>query len=312
VLLWVLLTVAGLVLLAGGGDQLVLGAGRVAERLGMAPAVIGVVLIGFGTSAPELVVSGLAARRGDVDLAIGNLVGSNILNLTFVLGAAGLAAPLVRSRVLRREVPLAVGAIVVFALLLPALNRWTGVLLAALLGVVMVLLLRLGPAAAAAADPVAVTGTGVPARPAWVEPARALLGLVAVLAGAELVVVNAVRIATRLGAPQAVIGFTLVAAGTSLPEFVTAIQAARRGAADLVVGNLFGSNLINGLGGGAVVGLVAGNRAGTATVGFAGLAAMVLTALLGWALLWRGSRLARTEAAVLIAAYALTLPLLLD
>jgi cation:H+ antiporter len=147
--------------------------------------------------------------------------------------------------------------------------------------------------------------------PAWFEPVRALLGLAGVLAGAQLLVSNASAIAEDLGVPQVIIGFTLVALGTSLPELVTTVQAQRRSEADLVVGNLFGSNLFNSLVGGAVVGFASGSHGtGKATVALS--VTMILTAGLAWALLRRGLNLTRVEALVLLAAYLLTMPLLLS
>ncbi len=145
---------------------------------------------------------------------------------------------------------------------------------------------------------------------AWFEPVRTVLGLAGVLAGAQLLVANAPTIAAQLGVPQIIIGFTLVALGTSLPELVTTIQAQRRGETDLVVGNLFGSNLFNSLAGGAFIGFAAGvDHPGTAALTL--LSAMVFTAVLAWALLRRGLRLTRIDGVVLLGVYALTLPLLL-
>jgi cation:H+ antiporter len=150
---------------------------------------------------------------------------------------------------------------------------------------------------------------GSPARlPAWLEPVRATLGLVGVLAGAQLLVVNASSIAQRLGVSQVVIGFTLVALGTSVPELVTTIAAQRRRESDLVVGNLFGSNLFNSLAGGAVVGLATGRNTAPAT-SLALLVAMVGAAVIAWALLRRGLRLTRIEGAVLLTLYVASLPI---
>ncbi|WP_329001009.1 calcium/sodium antiporter [Kribbella sp. NBC_00709] len=321
----ILLAVAGLVVLTFAADHLVLGSSRLAQRMQISPVVVGVVVIGLGTSAPEFLVSGVAAARGDTGLAVGNIAGSNILNLTLVLGIAALAGSVaVTSQVIRREVPLAVGAVTLFAFLAWAgLSPVTGVVLA-VAGVcaVLVLLHWAGQGrgnqevATEAAEFTQATATVdlpmQPSRlPAWFEPVRALLGLAGVLAGAQLLVSNASAIAADLGVPQVIIGFTLVALGTSLPELVTTVQAQRRGESDLVVGNLFGSNLFNSLVGGAIVGLASGS----ATPGRAAVAlsvTMILTAGLAWMLLRRGLALNRIEALVLLAAYALTMPLLLS
>ena len=321
----ILVATAGLVLLTFAADHLVLGSSRLAQRIRISPVVVGVVVIGLGTSAPEFLVSGIAAARGDTGLAVGNIAGSNILNLTLILGIAALAGPvMVTSQVIRREVPLAAGAVVLFSFLAwTGLNPATGAVLATAGVGALYLLLRWARRGRSnddvADDAVEFTQTTAtvdvpvtPSRlPAWFEPIRAILGLSGVLAGAQLLVSNASAIATDLGVPQVIIGFTLVALGTSLPELVTTVQAQRRGESDLVVGNLFGSNLFNSLIGGAVVGFASGS----ATPGRAAVAlsiTMILTAGLAWVLLRRGLTLTRVEALALLAAYALTMPLLLS
>jgi cation:H+ antiporter len=309
-----LLAAGGLVLLTIAADHLVLGSSRLAAKLRISPVVVGVVVIGLGTSAPEFLVSGMAAAGGRSGIAVGNLVGSNILNLTLVLGVAALIAPVaVRSETIRREVPLAVAGVGVFAV-----TAWVGLDLVGGVGLLvplaaaMVFLVRW---AADQADPELVSQVveftdGEPAHRVGIESLRAGLGLIGVLGGAQLLVTGACDIATRLGVSQVIIGFTLVALGTSLPELVTTIQAQRRGETDLVVGNLFGSNLFNSLAGGAVVGLAAAT--GSPVRAEAPLAvAMVFVALLASALLRTGLRLTRPEAGVLLLAYALTLPLAL-
>ena len=309
-----LLCVFGLVLLTAAADHLVQGASRLAERLEIRPVVIGVVVIGLGTSAPEFLVSGTAAARGDRDIAIGNLVGSNILNLTLVLGLAALVARVVvTSAVIRREVPLAVAAVAAFAVVgRLGLNAASGAVLALLLVLALAFLLRWSggtpPSDPLADDVQEATATG-PRHRLPVEALRSVLGLAGVLLGAQLLVANSAAIAEDLGVPDFVIGFTLVALGTSLPELVTTIQAQRRGETDLVVGNLFGSNLFNSLGGGAVIGFADGVR--PARAGTVEVTVMLAAGLLAWGLLRRGRRLDRYEGIALLVAYAVTLPLLL-
>lgn len=306
----VVLGVVGIVLLSGAADHLVLGSARLATRMRIAPVVVGIVIIGFGTSAPELLVSGAAARAGHTGLAIGNLSGSNVLNLTLVLGAAGMAAPLtVHSSVVRREAPIAVGGVVVFAVsLLTGLDPVAGLIMSVLLVLAVIRLVRTSPAPG---DPLSgeaaefVDGAG---HSLVREGIRAVLGLAGTLAGAELLVTNAAGVAARLGISQHVIGFTVVALGTSLPELVTAIQAQRRGESDLVAGNLFGSNLFNSLAGGAVIAFA--ERGGPGTGPFALSVLMVGVSCLAWVLLARGHRLTRPESAILILLYGLALPLL--
>jgi cation:H+ antiporter len=308
----VMIMVVGLVLLVVGSDHLVIGAGRLASRLGIAPVMIGIVVIGLGTSAPELLVSTVAAARGHGALAIGNLVGSNVLNVTLVLGIVGLTGPFaISSSIVRREAPLSVAAVGAFALaLFLGLGVMAGIVLAVLLLVTVVVLGRL----ARSGDDV-MTGEvadfldGTGRFRAWPEGVRATAGLAATLGGAELVVGNAADIAARLGISPTIIGFGLVACGTSLPELFTAIQAQRRGETDLVVGNLLGSNLFNSLGAGAAVGLT---RSGPASIGGDLIVIMVAVSALAWFLLIRGLRLTRPESGLLLLAYALTLPFLIS
>jgi cation:H+ antiporter len=326
----ILLAVAGLLLLTVAADHLVLGSSRMAARLRISPVVVGVVVIGLGTSAPEFLVSGVAAARGDTGIALGNITGSNILNLTLILGVAAVITQVtVASTVIRREVPLAVAAVVLFAgLAWAGLTVITGlVLLIAAAGTLWLLVRWAGQGRNTElaeetleyvegpgndVDEPATTPPGSVRRrmPAWGEPVRALLGLAGVLAGAQLLVVNASSIATALGVPPLIIGFTLVALGTSLPELVTTIQAQRRGETDLVVGNLFGSNLFNSLLGGAVIAFAAPGAFSAANGVL--LLVMTATAVVAWVLLGRGLVLTRWEGAVLLAAYLATMPLLLS
>lgn len=310
--LLVSLGLVGLAVLPVAADQMVLGAGRLAAVLRISPVVVGVVVIGLGTSVPEFLVSGLAAGSGRGGLALGNLIGSNIVNVTLILGVAGLLAPVVvRSSVPAREAPLTLLAVVVFGgfawwgLRLPA-----GLVLAGLLLVAVVLLLRL--ARVGSPDPLSgevADRIGGRTRSRAREGLRALLGLAGTLGAAQLVVVSAGGVARRWGVPDVVIGTTVVALGTSLPELVTAVQAQRRGESDLLVGNVLGSNLFNSLAGGAVVGLAA-NGGGAFRVGYPVVAVMVGVNLLAWLVLFRGYRVSRPEAGLLLGAYLLALPLL--
>jgi cation:H+ antiporter len=313
VLLLIVGALIGLALLTAAADQLVLGSGRLAAGWGISPVVIGVVVIGIGTSAPEFVVSGLAAAAGNQGLALGNLVGSNIINVTLILGIAGLVAPIaVRSSVSRREAPLTVaGVTVLAALAVLGLGRIAGVVLLVLTVAAIVLLIRFSREQPA--DPLAGEVEEFleppPAHRPVIEIVRAAAGLAGTLAGAQLVVVTATDAAGRLGVPASVIGLTVVAFGTSLPELVTAIQSQRRGEGDLLIGNLLGSNLFNSLAGGAIVGLA--QRDGPARMAAAAPVVMIVVNLLVWLLLRRRPGTGRVEAGLLLATYLITVPLVM-
>ncbi len=301
---------AGLAALTYAADQFVVGATRVAARLRLSTVVIGAVVIGFGTSAPEVIVSGLAAGRDQMDLAVGNVIGSNVANLTLVLGIAALVAPItVRSRTLKREAPLSLAAVLLFALLLQGgLSLLDGALLALLLVVAMIVVF----ASARGGDPELEAEVGeylTDALPSLrVELLRTLLGLVIVLVAAQILVASATTIAAELGVDEGFIGLTVVAIGTSLPELATAIQAARRRETDLIVGNLLGSNLFNSTMVGSVIAVAGPSHA----VGFdlAGLATLLMigVAIVAFVFMVTGARVARTEGAILLAGYAIALP----
>jgi cation:H+ antiporter len=309
VLLALLLAVVGLAVMTWAADHLVIGSSRLATRLRITPVVVGVAVIGLGTSAPEFLVSGVASAHGDAALALGNLTGSNIINLTLVLGLAALVRPVPVSRsVLRLEAPFTVAALQTFAVAIAiGLGLWWGVALAALMVATLVVLVRLSHGRASALpvpNPSTITDHRLGA-----ESLRAVLGLAGVLIGAQVLVTNAVRIATTLGVSQALIGFTLVAAGTSLPEVVTAIQAQRRRESDLLVGNLLGSDLFNSLGGGAIVGLFSTQASG-GQIGAGVLVVMVAVGLITWIVITIGRQVTRLEGILLLAIYVATLPLL--
>jgi len=313
----VVLGAAGLVLLTWAADHLVLGSSRLGHQLRVRPVMIGIVVIGLGTSTPEFVVSGLAAAQGDTGLAVGNIAGSNILNLSLLLGVAALIAPVpVAASVIRREVPLAVAGVALFGLLtMLGLDVRSAIVLAVACAAALWLLVRW--ARPSRPDPVSaeevpdMLGAHLSAvRRRWAEPVRALLGLTGVLAGAEMLVTGASGAAAAIGVSPTVIGLTVVAIGTSLPELVTTVQAQRRGESDLVVGNLFGSNLFNSLAGGAVIGFADGTN--PARGGAALMSVMVSGALLAGFLLFRGRRLTSRHGVLLGLAYVGTIPLLLS
>lgn len=250
--------VAGLLLLVWGADRFVHGAAALARNLGVAPLLIGLTIVAFATSAPEIIVSVLAASRGEPDLAIGNAIGSNTANIGLVLGTVALLRPIeLTSATLRREMPalLAVSLLTVTLFLDTYLSRVDGVVLLTGLVIVMVWLTRLG-LRSAQTDPLLVDyDAEIPKDVStlmaffWVA-----LGLGMLLVGAELVVDGAIDIARELGVSEIVIGITLVALGTSVPELAVSIVSAIKGEFGLAIGNVVGSNIFNLL---AVVGVAA-------------------------------------------------------
>ncbi|WP_089230833.1 calcium/sodium antiporter [Tropicimonas sediminicola] len=298
-----LLVAAGLAALFFGGDRLVAGAVALAGRAGLPPLVIGLTIVGFGTSMPELVTSVQAALQDSPGIAVGNVVGSNIANILLILGAAALVAPIaVAPDALRRDgTALAVVTLLAAALLLPgSLGRAGGALLLAGLGAYLLLALR-----GARAEP-------EPAYPVEMEIApqtmsRAALefgfGLLLTLAGAHLLVRGAVSLAAGLGVPDAVIGLSIVAIGTSLPELVTSVTAARRGHADVALGNVIGSNIFNLLG---ILGTTALVRpiGGLRPESTIDLGVMIGATALLLLVAFTGRKVTRTEGAVLCGLYA--------
>ena len=299
-------------LLAIASEQFVLGAARLARVLRVSAVVIGAIVVGFGTSLPELLVSVVAAAGGAPDIALGNVVGSNIANMTLVLGVAALITPIVvTSGVIKREAPIALAAMLALGIVLVLDSPRLGgvLLLAGLAGSMALILLAgraepddpLGPAAAEAVDG-RVRSTGG-------EALRAVLGLAGTLAGAQLVVVGAEGIADRAGLSEGFVGLTIVALGTSLPELFTAIQAARKGEPDLIVGNVLGSTVFNSLGIAGVAIVIAPGAVAGAVAGV-GVYAMLALGLLAFVLMVTDSRVRRWEAALLVVAYGALIPFL--
>jgi cation:H+ antiporter len=311
VLLSIVALLAGLALLAYAADQFVLGAARVALILRVAPLVVGVVVVGFGTSSPELLVSALAAVGDEPEVAVGNIVGSNLVNLTLLLGVGALLVPLVvDSRVVRREAPLAVGAMVLFALLVQqGLSRLEGAVLAVAMVAVLALVMRgsrtdgdpLGPETEELADPTT--------HRIGFESLRTLLGLAGTIAGAQLLLWGALDLADRADLGEGFVGATLVAIGTSLPELVTVIQSARRRETDLIVGNLLGSNIFNSLGVAGIAALAGPGRVDDPSLTGVAVVLMLIVAVFATVSMITGRRVVRAEGTLLLVAYVAMLPL---
>jgi cation:H+ antiporter len=241
--------VSGLALLVWSADRFVIGAAGLARNLGVPPLLVGLTVVGFGTSAPEIVVSLMAAWQDNTGIAIGNAVGSNIANMGLILGATALVAPLtVRSDLLRREYPLllAISAGTFVLLSDGHLDRRDGLILLAALATTLWLLVRIG-LNRRGPDPLAdeydaeiPSGMPTGAAVAWFA-----VGLVLLVVSSRLLVWGAVEIATTLGVSDLVIGLTIVAVGTSLPELAASIASALKREHDLALGNVVGSNIWN-------------------------------------------------------------------
>jgi cation:H+ antiporter len=250
--------IVGLTLLIWGADRFVHGAAAMARNLGVAPLMIGLTIVSFATSAPEILVSVVAALRGEPDLAVGNAIGSNIANIGLVLGAVAIIRPIeLKSATLRREMPalLAVSLLTVALFLDSTLNRIDGFVLLTGLVIVIIWLVRLGLRSSAtdplSADFDAEIPKGMKMRTAiiWL-----IIGLATLLFGAELLVDGAIEIARAIGVSEVVIGVTLVALATSLPELAVSAASAIKGEYGLAIGNIVGSNIFNLL---AVIGVAA-------------------------------------------------------
>jgi cation:H+ antiporter len=250
--------IIGLTLLIWGADRFVHGAAAIARNLGVAPLMIGLTIVAFATSAPEILVSIVAALRNEPDLAVGNALGSNIANIGLVLGATALIRPIeLKSATLRREMPalLAVSLLTVALFLDSILTRVDGFVLLIALIIVIIWLVRLG-LRSSASDPMQADFEAEIPKDMKTRTAAIWLvvGLGALLWGADLLVDGAIEIARTAGVSEVVIGVTLVALATSLPELAVSAVSALRGEYGLAIGNIVGSNIFNLL---AVIGIAA-------------------------------------------------------
>ncbi|HDS15353.1 MAG TPA: calcium/sodium antiporter [Proteobacteria bacterium] len=251
-----LAVVLGLGLLVWSADHFIEGSAATARHFGMPPLLIGMVIIGFGTSAPEMVVSALAAFQGNPGLAVGNAYGSNISNIALILGLTALINPItIHSQVLRREIPLllAVTALAAWQFGDDQLTRGEALVLLGVFGALMVWTIHQG--LKSKTDPLSheiIKTLENKAVPLEQSVSRLLVGLVLLIVSSRLLVWGAVAIAQAFGVSDLVIGLTIVAVGTSLPELASSMIATRKGEHDLALGNILGSNLFNTL---AVVGI---------------------------------------------------------
>lgn len=306
--------IAGLVLLVAGAEVLVRGASKLAAQFGIPPLIIGLTVVAFGTSAPETAVSVQAALDGKGDLAIGNVVGSNIANALFILGLTALIAPLLVSRqIIRLDVPIMIGAsLLTWALAWDgSLSRLDGALLfTGILAYTAFLIISSRRDKTAAADDEFATEFGLNEAPkpyaGLINLGLILVGLVLLVSGSNFLVEGAVNLARALGLSELVIGLTVVAIGTSLPELATSLMAAIKGERDIAVGNIVGSNIFNLL---CVLGLASLVSPSAIPVAANALAfdfpVMIAVAIACLPIFFNGHCINRWEGAVFVGYYAL-------
>ena len=304
--LTLLLLFVGLALLYFGAEGLVRGSSSMALRLGVSPLLVGLTVVAFGTSAPEMIVSVKAAYLGQGDISVGNVVGSNICNIGLILAFSALIVPIkVASQIVRIDTPIMIGATALAIALLydGSLSRAEGIFFILLLIAYIIFSIRL--AKRQAADPLAeefseemrISKSGVA-----LDVLMVIGGLVMLVFGARFLVDSAIVIAKAFGLSEAVIGLTIVAIGTSLPEFATSLIAAIKKEADIAVGNVVGSNIFNILG---ILG-VSAFITPLSSSGITGidLGVMAAFALALWGFSATGHRITRLEGLVMLLAYA--------
>jgi cation:H+ antiporter len=318
-----LLLIGGLALLIGGGELLVRGSVRLAEQMGVSPLLIGLTLVGFGTSTPELVTSVQAALIGSSGIAVGNIVGSNIANILLILGLSAVIFPLaVQTNALKRDGLFVVVTALMFLVVgwTVGLERWVGGAFVLGLVVYMAYAYRqertvaavAGDHTAAFEKAEAIEGVDSALRPAaprdrgapsWLKPvAIAIVGLVAIIFGGRLLVDGAVELARVLELSEALIGLTIVAVGTSMPELVTSLVAAVRRQSDVALGNVLGSNIYNILGIGGFTALIAPTPVPERIAQFDMPAMLVASGLL-MLFAWTGRKISRAEGATFCGIY---------
>lgn len=297
--------IGGLVLLALGAEGLVRGSASVALRLGVAPLVVGLTIVAFGTGSPELVVSVSAALEGNSPIALGNVVGSNISNVALILGTAAIVAPMtVRAEVIKREVPIMIAVSAFLWLLIydGELSRIDGAILFAGSVAYTFLTYRLSQKKEKKEVEDEFEEAFEPSKKSvWLDIVFIAAGLALLVLGANVLLSGAVTIAKRFGISEVVIGLTIIAIGTSLPELATSVLAALKKESDIAFGNAIGSNVLNIL---AVLGITAIIQPISAgEIRALDLGAMLGSAALLFLLLGRNFRLDRIEGTLLLIGY---------
>lgn len=297
-LLDIILIVVGVTLVLTGADRLTEGASALARRMSVPEIIIGLTIVAAGTSAPELFVSLVSALKGTPDLAVGNVVGSNIMNAMLIVGCAAMVAPMTISRsTVKKDIPFSVGASVLLMLL--ALNSFLGRLdgIILLAGFAIFMAYTLMQAKKGQAESVGEVKQQNP----WLSALWVLAGLVMLVVGSNLFVDSASSVALSLGISEGVVGLTVVAGGTSLPELATSVVAARKGQSAIAIGNVIGSNVFNIL-------LILGLTATISPLAIEGIttvdmAVMLISVSLVWLFSFTKFTVERWEGAMLVGGY---------
>ncbi|NJN40117.1 MAG: calcium/sodium antiporter [Gammaproteobacteria bacterium] len=313
----------GILFLVGGADWLVRGASRLAATFGISPVIIGLTFVAYGTSAPELTVSVMASLRGQPDIAVANVVGSNVLNILLILGITTVISPLVvAQRFVRREVPVLIGVSAMFYAVASngVISPVEGGVLLAGMAAYTIAALRSSRREPAEVSEEYAREFGDAAKPgakrygSFVAAGACASGLILLVLGARWLVTAATTIATAIGMSEAVIGLTVIALGTSLPEVATSVLAALRRERDIAVGNVVGSNIFNLLGIGGFSALLSSDGLSVAPsiVAF-DIPVMIAVAIACLPILFTGHRIDRWEGFLLLGYYvAYTAYLVLD
>jgi K+-dependent Na+/Ca+ exchanger family protein len=302
-LLNILIIVVGIALVLWGADRLTDGAVAVAEKMKMPQIVIGLTIVAMGTSMPEFCVSLISALKGTSDLAVGNIVGSNIFNALLIVGVSALVAPMtIMETTVRKDIPFALvaSALLLIMCLDGNISRLDAGILFVMFLIFMYMTLKGAKKQGADAEE-AIEGEGKKPMDTWLSVVWILVGLLCLIGGSNLFVEGATAVATNLGVSEAVIGLTIVAGGTSLPELATSVVSARKGNSGIAIGNALGSNVFNIL---AILGITGMITPMTLKgITYIDLSMLVISIMIVWLFSFTKYKIERWEGAVLTAVF---------
>ena len=302
-LLNILFIVVGIALVLWGADRLTDGAVAVAEKMKMPQIVIGLTIVAMGTSMPEFCVSLISALKGTSDLAVGNIVGSNIFNALLIVGVSALVAPMtIMETTVRKDIPFALvaSALLLIMCLDGNISRLDAGILFVMFLIFMYMTLKGAKKQGADAEE-AIEGEGKKPMATWLSVVWILIGLLCLIGGSNLFVEGATAVATNLGVSEAVIGLTIVAGGTSLPELATSVVSARKGNSGIAIGNALGSNVFNIL---AILGITGMITPMTLKgITYIDLSMLVISIMIVWLFSFTKYKIERWEGAVLTAVF---------